>query len=258
MRVSWSLGLATSAALLAALWLIQLRTRDAATADLGWTLSLALLSGLHAASGTAPSARRMLAAGVLIVWASRLALHLLRDRVLKPGEDGRYAALRASWGAGAQPRFFLLYQVQVLMAAALSVPVWALSRDPRNPGLGALAGTALAAAAVAGEALSDSQLAAFLADPAHRGSTCRQGFWRYSRHPNYFFEWLFWWGFVVMSLGGPAFPWTLAGPAVMAFFLFKVTGIPITEAQAAKSRADYAKYQRTTSMFFPWFPKEAA
>jgi steroid 5-alpha reductase family enzyme len=103
--------------------------------------------------------------------------------------------------------------------------------------------------------LADRQLARFKRRPESRGKTCREGWWRYSRHPNYFFEWLHWWSYVLLAAGSPWWVLTLIGPALMLLFLFKVTGIPATEAQASVSRSDYAEYRRTTSAFIPWFPK---
>jgi steroid 5-alpha reductase family enzyme len=111
---------------------------------------------------------------------------------------------------------------------------------------------------VAGEALADRQLAAHRRDPANKGKTCRSGLWRYSRHPNYFFEFLHWFAYVFLAVG-MGIGWiaaSLIGPAVMLVFLYRVTGIPYTEAQALRSRGeDYAEYQRTTSPFLPLPPK---
>lgn len=110
--------------------------------------------------------------------------------------------------------------------------------------------------ALAGEALADRQLAAFKADPGSRGRACRAGLWRYSRHPNYFLEWLVWVAYAAFALTSP-WGWTSAyAPLLMLFFLLRVTGIPMAEEQALRSRgADYREYQRTTSALFPWFPK---
>ena len=117
-----------------------------------------------------------------------------------------------------------------------------------------LAGALLAVGALVGEGIADRQLAAWRHDPANRGVTCRAGLWRYSRHPNYFFEWVHWWAYVLIGAG---VWWTLLGPALMLVFLFRLTGIPYTEQQALKSRGeDYKRYQQTTSVFFPWFPKQ--
>ena len=101
-------------------------------------------------------------------------------------------------------------------------------------------------------ALADRQLARWRSDPANRGRTCRGGLWRYSRHPNYFFEWLHWFAYVALAWGGPHGPWTLAVPALLLVLLLFVTGIPYTEARALKTRGDdYRAYQRETSVFIP-------
>jgi steroid 5-alpha reductase family enzyme len=107
--------------------------------------------------------------------------------------------------------------------------------------------------------LADRQLARFKRRPESRGKTCREGWWRYSRHPNYFFEWLHWWSYVALAVGANYWWLTLLSPSVMLYILLKVTGIPPTEAQALASRGeDYRQYQRTTSAFVPWFPKKEA
>jgi steroid 5-alpha reductase family enzyme len=100
-------------------------------------------------------------------------------------------------------------------------------------------------------------LAQYRGDPVNRGKTCRLGLWKYSRHPNYFFEWLYWWVYVLIAWTAPLGWISLLAPGLMLFFLLKVTGIPATEAQAVRSRGDdYRDYQRTTSMFIPWFPQK--
>jgi steroid 5-alpha reductase family enzyme len=125
-------------------------------------------------------------------------------------------------------------------------------------GLGAsgLLGVAFWATGLLGESLADRQLARFRADPANKGKICQIGLWNYSRHPNYFFEWLVWVGYAVFALGSP---WGWLGfiaPALMLHFLLNVTGIPMTEELSLKSKGDaYREYQRTTSAFVPWFKK---
>ena len=111
---------------------------------------------------------------------------------------------------------------------------------------------------ILGEAIADQQLARFRGEPANRGQVCRDGLWRYSRHPNYFFEWLHWFAYPLMAVGLGPIGWvTLLGPIVMLIFLLKITGVPPTEARALQSRGErYREYQRTTNAFFPWIPKE--
>jgi len=241
------------ALVLALLWWRQTRTRNATAVDVWWSLSLATLALWYAirTEGVARWPVALLAA----VWATRLAWHLWSDRVRgRMDEDGRYAALRAHWGPRAAAGFFLVYQGQALVATVFSLPIleaMVLGRLDRW----LVAGAAIWAVAVVGEAVADRQLAQFRADPANRGRTCRTGWWRYSRHPNYFFEWLHWWSYVLISHGA----WLAwLGPALMLVFLFRVTGIPYTEAQALRSRGDdYRRYQRDTSIFVPWFPRRA-
>jgi steroid 5-alpha reductase family enzyme len=171
-------------------------------------------------------------------------------------EDGRYRRLRRHWVDRANAWFLVFFESQTLLVVLFSVPFLVLLENP-EPRFGALeiAGVALWLVSIAGEMSADRQLARFRADPANRGKTCRVGLWWTSRHPNYFFEWLHWWSYVLMGVGAPYGWLTLVGPVVMLFFLLKVTGIPYTEMRALEHRPDYAEYQRTTSAFIPWFPR---
>ncbi|MEZ0230249.1 MAG: DUF1295 domain-containing protein [Planctomycetota bacterium] len=246
-----------AAALMAVLWGVQRATRDAGVVDVGWAAGLGLLAAFHALrAAEAPLARRLLVGGLAGTWALRLAVHLLRDRVIGKSEDGRYATLRASWGERAQPYFFLFFQAQALLDALLSVPFQVALATPREPGV--LDGIAVVVflVAVSGESLADHTLARFRRRAESKGKTCREGLWSWSRHPNYFFEWLHWWTYPLLAWGAPWWGLTLGAPALMLFFLLRVTGIPATEAQALKSRGDdYRDYQRTTSAFVPWPPR---
>jgi steroid 5-alpha reductase family enzyme len=240
-------------ALQLALWAVQRQTRDAATVDLGWSLLVAGGAVTTALASGGDPWRRALVGGIAAVWALRLALFLLTDRVLAGrGEDSRYRSLREHWAERAPRNFLFLYLVQVPVALLFVAPIAAAMRGGPLDAW-ALAGGLVWAAAVLGEVVADRQLAAFRADPGNRGAVCRRGLWRFSRHPNYFFEWLHWWAYVLI---GHAAPLTLLGPVVMFVFLFRVTGIPYTERQALKSRGEaYREYQRTTSAFVPWPPR---
>ena len=250
-------GWAFVAGLMLGLWLVQRVRGDAGIVDAGWAGSLGLLALFYAALTGPEAPRRWLVAGLAAVWAFRLALYLLRDRLIGKPEDGRYQALRRHWGERAQVRFLLFFQGQALAASAFSVPFLIALRSPA-PGFSAAhaAGVLVWLVAVAGESVADAQLARFRADPAHRGRTCRAGLWGWSRHPNYFFEWLHWWSYVLLAAGSPWWWVNLLAPALMLHFLFNVTGIPHTEARALETRGDdYREYQRTVSVFVPWPPR---
>jgi steroid 5-alpha reductase family enzyme len=250
-----ALAVAVALALQLSLWAVQLRTRDASSVDLGWSLLVAGGAATSVLASDGDPWRRALVGGIAAVWALRLAFYLLTDRVLAGrGEDGRYRALRERW-AGAAPRNFLfLYLGQVPVAGLFVAPIAAAMRGGPLDGWAAVGALVWVAAAL-GETAADRQLGAFRADPANRGAVCRRGLWRLSRHPNYFFEWVHWWAYVLIGRGAPL---TLIGPAAMLVFLFRVTGIPYTERQALRSRGEaYRAYQRTTSAFVPWPPRRS-
>jgi steroid 5-alpha reductase family enzyme len=250
------LALVFGVCLMAATWLLALRIRNAGIVDIAWSVSFAPIAAIYAVWGEGWLPRRMLIALMATLWSARLGAYLWR-RIAghHPVEDARYVELRRNWAPRADARFFWFFQVQALAAVGLSLP-FAIAAVNRAPGLGALEwlGVALWAIGLAGESLADAQLAAFKANPDNRGRVCDVGLWRYSRHPNYFFEWLIWCGYAAFALGSPWGALALACPAVMLYLLLRVTGIPALEAAALRSRGDaYREYQRTTSAFVPWF-----
>jgi steroid 5-alpha reductase family enzyme len=250
------IGWALAAVFLSALWGVQEVRHNAGLADVGWTFSLGALAVLYAALADGDPSRRALLAAVVVVWSLRLGLYVLFDRVAGKPEEPRYVELRARFGRHASLAFFVFFQIQALAAVALSLLFLVIASD-NAPGLSVWQyfGTAVWAVAILGETAADRQLRRFRSDPATRGRTCRTGLWRYSRHPNYFFEWVHWWAYVLMAIGAPYWWLTLIGPAAMAYFLLRLTGIPVTERHALESRADYRDYRETTSAFVPWFPK---
>jgi steroid 5-alpha reductase family enzyme len=201
---------------------------------------------------------RMLLAVLGGAWGLRLAAHLWH-RVRGEPEDGRYAHLRERWGQD-QRKWFAFFQFQALLVVLFALPFVAVARNPVAPwSYWIMAAVVLWLGSVIGEAVADRQLARFRTDQANKGRTCRAGLWRYSRHPNYFFEWLHWFAYVCLAIGSPLWWLAWAGPLVMFVFLRWISGIPYTEAQALRTRGDdYRDYQRSTPMLFPWFPQAPA
>lgn len=244
-----------------ALWLRQVRTKNATAVDVAWAANLGIMAVVVALICAGDPWRRSAVTAAAIFHGIRLAVHLFHDRVMGHAEeDGRYRELRAKWGAAANGRFFVFYQAQSLLDVLLAIP-WALaaSRAESFPGLFDAVGLAIWLLGITVEATADRQLRVFRTDPANKGRVCRVGLWSLSRHPNYFGEWLMWVAYAAWAWPAAYGPFGLLAPAVMLFFILKVTGVPPTEAQSLRSRGDaYRAYQREVSVFFPWFPRRSA
>lgn len=239
-------------------WLIALRVNNLGIVDIAWSIGFLPVAIFFAVMTHVEGTRRILIASMAGLWSLRLATHV-GVRVLKhhPKEDVRYEKLREDWGAKLKQKTFLFFQFQAVILAALSAVFLVPCLNP-NSDIAPLewVGAAIWLIAIAGESLSDHQLKQFKANPGNRGKICQAGLWNYSRHPNYFFEWLIWVGFFVFAWPSPGGCYTVFCPGVMLFFLLRVTGIPLTEELSLKSKGDaYREYQRTTSAFVPWFKK---
>ena len=239
---------------MSAMFVVHLRTRNAGYVDAAWAALLALAALWHGSTGDGAPVPRIATAVLGALWGFRLALHLL-NRVLHEPEDGRYRALRERW-AGDQRRWFVFFMLQALAVVVFALPFQVAASNPvGGVTVWVVLGVSIWIVALAGETIADRQLAAHRADPANAGRTCRTGLWRWSRHPNYFFEWLHWFSYAAFAIGADAAWVALAAPALMGAMLAWGSGIPFTEQQALRTRGeDYRRYQRETSAFFPWFP----
>lgn len=251
------IGLVGVVLYMAALWLVSLKLGEADIVDFGWASSLSLLGVWYSLAGSGDVITRTFLGVASGVWGGRLAGYLLAKRVLKPGEDGRYKTLRASWGDSANSKFFIFFQAQAILAFVLSMSFIVVAfHQGAEVRYIQIVGLFVSVVSIVGESLADLQLSRFVSNSENRGKVCREGLWNYSRHPNYFFEWLGWCAYPLLGWGSPIWWLTLFSPSCILFLILKVTGIPPTEERALQSRPEeYKEYQRTTSAFVPWFPK---
>ncbi len=242
-------------------WTFQRARNNGGWTDVFWTFGVGVTGvacALWPLHGGAPSLRQWLTAALVGAWSARLGGHIAL-RVARSPEDARYADLRAAWGRDFQGRMarFLAGQGVFSLPLLTSVAIAAHNRAPHLQ-LSDVGGALVLVIAVAGEALSDRQLAAFKSDPASAGRVCDVGLWAWSRHPNYFFEWFGWLAYPLIALGAP---WpqaalALAAPLAMYLILRFGTGAPPLEAHMLRSRgAAFRAYQRRTSPFFLLPPK---
>jgi steroid 5-alpha reductase family enzyme len=250
-------SLAISATCFALTWAISVRIRNYGLLDVAFSYGVAILAPMYAWFGPGDPWRKWAFAALGMLWSLRLGTYILL-RVLKhhPAEDVRYQALRARWPTPIQ--FLGFFQLQAGLVVLFSLP-FLFAAFNTAPTLSALeiVGMAVVTLAVLGETTADLQLQSFKRHPANGGRVCDAGLWRYSRHPNYFFESMVWWGAFLVARAAPWGWVTIACPLLMLYFLFRVTGIPLTEEYAVRSKGDaYREYQRTTSAFVPWFRKK--
>lgn len=247
-------GLLFLALLMVAIWLLALLLRNFGIVDVAWSASFLPVAATYAWLAEGWTWRDLLLLCMVGIWSLRLAWFLLvRVAHDHPQEDSRYASLRHDWGSSANVKMLGFFEVQAVAALLLTVP-FAISALNPAPSFHALewAGLIVWAVGVAGETTADWQLARFRARPDQKGRVCQDGLWRYSRHPNYFFEWVVWCGFGLFALGSPG-GWLGLFVVPMMFYVMRYgTGVPHAEKSSLASRGEaYRAYQRTTNVFVP-------
>lgn len=240
-------------------WAFCVKIKNFSPVDAFWAICIGLTSLLFLLFQN-PGPKQIAAAILIGAWAARLGFHLAK-RIAKhhPEEDSRYTKLRGAWAGRVNRSFFWFFQGQSISVFLLALPFHLIAADP-DPSWHFLhiLGAVVAAAGLAVETIADKQMSAFKAADPDPKSVCRKGLWKYSRHPNYFFESVIWTGFFLFAAGSP-WGWTaIYAPAIITYLLLKVTGIPPTEASALERKGEaYREYQRTTSAFVPWPPAES-
>lgn len=251
-------GLVAMVLMFAAIWLLQRKIGNAGIVDVFWGATVAVVGVFYGLTVDGDPWRRGLVSAMIVIWATRLSWHL-GVRYRGHAEDKRYAELKQQWGDQAQLRMFRFYQMQALGAFLFSIAVFLAAKNQSAFSWSDAAGVLVWLMAIVGEAMADYQLGQFKKDPKNQGEVCQSGWWRYSRHPNYFFEWLHWCCYVFVAFATSYWWLALLMPFAMYVFLTKVTGIPLAEKQSIQSRGDkYRRYQETTNAFFPWFPQQEA
>ncbi len=252
------LGSVAVVSLMLVLWWLGVRTNNFSYVDLGWSANFIVLGLIYGIWGDGDVVRRVLICSMYGLWSLRLTLHLA-VRIIGEPEEGRYVQLRTEWGRAGylNLKFLGFFQFQAVLNILLGVPML-LAAMNASSGLHAIEGigAAIWAMALVGETVADVQLKNFKQDEKNRGKVCNTGLWGWSRHPNYFFEWLIWIGYALFAFASPWGWVTMALPVLMLHFLLNVTGVKATEEQAVRTKGDaYRQYQRDVSAFVPLPPK---
>lgn len=246
-------GLAVALVLMGLVWVGSLATRDASLVDRFWGAGFVVLSWWYFLQGPAGAGHWLprLSLTLVTIWGLRLSLHITW-RNWGHGEDPRYAAMRQAGG----PRWhlqslFTVFGLQGMLLWVIATPLYVAVTSDRTPSLPLVAlGVTCWLVGFAFEAGGDWQLARFKANPAHRGQVLDTGFWRYTRHPNYFGDSACWWGFYLLAAAVGGW-WTIFAPALMTVLLVRVSGVALLEKSLVNAKPAYREYIRRTNAFIP-------
>lgn len=242
------------AGLMLTTWLVSLALRDASIVDIIWGFGFVLVAWVVMLTLGSTTTRSVVLVTLTSLWGLRLTAYLAWRNIGK-GEDYRYVAMRKKYGA----RFplvslFVVFGLQGVLMWVVSLPVQVGQASETAIGWIGWVGAGAWAVGVFFETVGDLQLARFKADPTNRGKVMNRGLWRYTRHPNYFGDFMVWWGLYLIAAEGGAW-WTVVGPLVMTGLLVRYSGAGLLERTITTRRPGYEEYLRTTNAFFPGPPR---
>ncbi len=249
------------------LWATSLKPRNVNIVDVGWGLGFVLVAWLtwlskvlgpqDADASSIWFRYSTLIVFMVTIWGLRLSAYLAW-RSWGKAEDHRYAAMRAYRGESfAKRSLFTVFGFQAVLLWFISLTVQigivGSATFPWLIGVGVL----IWAVGWMFETIGDWQLVQFKKDPANRGRVMDRGLWRWTRHPNYFGDFLVWWGLYMVSAQSESWWWTISGPLLMSFLLIRVSGVALLESSLSQRLDGYSDYVRRTSSFYPRRPRKS-
>ena len=237
-------------------WVLSIIKRDASIVDSMWSVFFIVASAIYFTVTDDPAARAVLVLSLVLLWGLRLSAYITW-RNWGEAEDSRYQAMRSN----NEPNFalkslYIVFGLQALLAWLISLPL--LSTMISDTPINALdyIGMTLWFIGMVFEVGGDYQLARFKTDPRNKGKVMDKGFWRYTRHPNYFGEFCIWWGFYLLAFASGAW-WAIVSPLLMTLLLLRVSGVALLEKDIGQRRPAYRDYILRTNAFFPGPPRQA-
>lgn len=240
------------------LWLVSVIIKNVSIVDMFWGAGFVLTSGFYFLNTEGLMLRKVIIMSLVAIWGLRLSFYVAWRNHGK-GEDFRYKEFRRNYGEKRYwwISFFQVFMLQGILMWLISAPLLGAQYFGHDRSLGLLdfVGMLFWVTGIAFEAGGDFQLAAFKADPLNKGKVLDKGFWRYTRHPNYFGDSSAWWGYAFICLGaGSIVP--IIGSLLMTLMIIKVSGVALLEKSLSVQKPEYSEYIRKTSAFIPWFPKK--
>lgn len=244
------------AGLMLTVWLISLPLRDVSIVDIAWGLGFVLVAWTTYVSGKKPESGLLLPV-LATVWGLRLSGYLAWRKAGTP-EDFRYREMRDYHPRSFPMRSLLaIFALQGILMWIIALPLQTVHPSNAPSVVLTLIGVLLWAAGFVFESVGDWQLARFKSDPTNAGRVMDRGLWRYTRHPNYFGDFLVWWGFYFLALASGSPWWSIVGPIIMSVLLMRVSGVTLLERSLKDRKQGYAQYVARTNAFFPWWPRRS-
>jgi steroid 5-alpha reductase family enzyme len=240
------------------LWVLSVIIKNVSIVDLFWGFGFVAVNAFYVLTSGELNARKILVLVLVSVWGLRLSIYLAW-RNLGKGEDFRYREFRRRYGPERYWWFsyFQTFLLQGVLMMIVSLPLLAVSADTGSSALGIIdfIGIFVWLTGIAFEAGGDLQLARFKSNPKNKGKVLNTGFWKYTRHPNYFGDSAVWWAYALFSIAAGGY-WQIIGAVIMTLLIIRVSGVALLEKTLIDTKPQYRDYIRKTSAFFPWFPKK--
>lgn len=239
-------------------WIISIIIVDASIVDLFWGLGFILVNLFYFILSGEPSQRKILVLTLVTIWGLRLFVYLSWRNIGK-GEDFRYRKFRQDYGPERYwwVSYFQVFLLQGGLMMLVSLPLLGVNKGVTSGSLGYIDYLAILVWVIGFlfEAGGDYQLSRFKKNPDNKGKVLDRGFWRYTRHPNYFGDVAVWWSFALFSIAAGNY-WHIVGSVIMTFLIIRISGVYLLEKSLNNKKPEYRDYIRKTSAFIPWFPKK--
>ena len=240
------------------LWILSAIIKNVSIIDLFWGMGFVIVNAVYFYNSGELFQRKILLLILVTLWGLRLSIYLAWRNIGK-GEDFRYQEFRRKYGAKRYwwVSYFQTFLLQGALIMFVSLPLLGTNSKTYSDGLNWLdyIGIVVFIVGFAFEAGGDFQLARFKKNPNNKGKVLNTGFWKYTRHPNYFGDSVVWWSFAIFSMAAGSY-WTIIGSVGMTLLIIKISGVALLEKSLQENKSQYHDYIKKTNSFFPWFPKK--
>ena len=240
------------------LWMVSVFLKNASIVDPFWGLGFVIAGVFYFNKADGLEIRKLIVLTFLIIWGLRLSIYL-GWRNLGKGEDFRYQQFRKDYGENRYwwISFFQVFLLQGVLLWLISAPLLSAQFYSGGSDLNYVDYAAIIIWVIgfSFEAGGDFQLARFKSDPNNKGKVLNTGFWKYTRHPNYFGDAAVWWAYGLFSVAAGSY-WPLLSSLLMTLLIVKVSGVSLLEKTLKNAKPQYKDYVEKTPAFFPWFPKK--